>query len=459
MPMIEVPLDRGSTGAKVGELHAQLLALGAVIASGEQTGKNYGPSTAAAVRAFRQRYGLPAGDAVDLPTGRLLHVASAFAGGGRAPLRAAVREAASAAATSQPQELYWLARYATLAGEYQTAHDIAWRIPDHGGITVVIDIVALPATPQPPEVPYPENFYTYRYDLVPRDLLDELRGSTASQSTPRLRRRPRGQDGENDFPDDLPEPPPDPPDDPNTPADELRRAAVIEAACSWLDAADYWRQGNEHFELRRYASAAGAYEASQRAALRYFEKYYGLVLGTSPVSGRMTNLAGQLYHRSAEWPYLWESIQQRRLFLSLAELHGLDWDWFSDNAEELLRQYLRGDPADDAPRKATRQRLLDRPMLILAAVFIPLARAEANRARRQYPAALADLSRVLTPFRIRIPIPGPGEPQAVRLATFTCDFIERPFAQLLSAETLLDQADAEYKARTSRRSTAGARRD
>ena len=194
MPIIGVPLKPTNTGANVGELHVQLLALGAVIAPGEQTGKNFGPSTVAAVRAFRQRYGLPAGDTVDLPTGRLMHVASTFASGGRAPLRAAVREAASAADTSQPQELYWLARYATLAGDYQTAHSIAGRIPDHADVKAVIDpILALPdqaqptpgqpplaPPPRPPEVPYPENFYTYRYDLCPQEDLDELLGIAAS---------------------------------------------------------------------------------------------------------------------------------------------------------------------------------------------------------------------------------------------------------------------------------------
>ena len=146
MSMIGVLLNPGNTGAEVHELHEQLLTVGAVIASGEQTATNFGPSTVAAVRAFRQRHGLPAGDAVDLPTGRLMHVASAFVdSGGRVALRAAVREAASAADASQPQELYWLARYATLAGDYETAHSIARRIPDHSGIKAVIEpILALP---------------------------------------------------------------------------------------------------------------------------------------------------------------------------------------------------------------------------------------------------------------------------------------------------------------------------
>src|SRR5688500_6235794 len=124
MPIIGVLLNPGNTGVNVSELHKQLLAVGAVIAPGEQTATNFGPSTVAAVRAFRQQYGLPAGDAMDLSTGRVMHVASAFAGvGGRVAVRAAVREAmlAAAADSSQPQELYWLARYATLAGDYQEA--------------------------------------------------------------------------------------------------------------------------------------------------------------------------------------------------------------------------------------------------------------------------------------------------------------------------------------------------
>lgn len=191
MPIIGVPLNPGNTGAKVGELHVQLQALGAVIASGEQTGKSYGPSTVAAVSAFRQRYDLPAGDTMDLPTGRLMHVASAFAGTGVAWPCAPPLAAAAAADASQPQELYWLARYATLAGEYQTAHDIALRIPGRGGITDVIGpILTLPTAPvlRPPEGPYPENFYTYRYDLVPRGLLDDML-LTASGATLRMRRR------------------------------------------------------------------------------------------------------------------------------------------------------------------------------------------------------------------------------------------------------------------------------
>lgn len=447
MPIIGVLLKPGNTGANVRELHKQLLSIGAVIAQGERDAANYGPSTVAAVRAFQSQKGLLNGDAFTVSTGRLLHVASAFDLGGPEALRSALLEVVPVADAGQPQELYQLARYAILARDYQMAQSIAERIPDHPDVrSVVGPILALAdKKSRPPELPYPENFYTYRYDLIPRGLLQELLQSEGTPPGIQARRRVRGADGENDFPPDLPDPP-DPPPDPDDPAptvDELRRAAVVEGARSWLDAADFWRQGNEHFKHRRYAKAAGAYEASQRAALRYFEKYYGLVLGNVLLLGPLTTLVSQLFRRSSEWPNLWESIRRRRLMLSLNELHSFDWKAFSSSAENLLRRYLGGD-TDTERQKSTRERQLDLPMLILAAVFVPLARAEANRARRQYSAANSDLTRVAKPFGIGLPVFG-NPFQSVSLA---CDFIERPFAQVLRAETLLDQADAEYKALT-----------
>src|SRR5687767_8457458 len=170
MPIITAQLKPGNTGANVGELHTQLQSVGAVLAPGEQTASKFGPSTAAAVKAFREQYGMPAGDTVDLATGRVMHVASTFAGaGGRSVTRAAVREAAqaSAADSSQPQELYWLARYAVLAGDYQLAHSITQLVPNHADVVGTIDpILALPdEQPLPPELAYPENFYTYRRNI------------------------------------------------------------------------------------------------------------------------------------------------------------------------------------------------------------------------------------------------------------------------------------------------------
>jgi hypothetical protein len=54
MPAIGVVLNPGNSGDQVGELHNQLKALGGVIAPDERNAKNFGQSTAAAVRTFRQ---------------------------------------------------------------------------------------------------------------------------------------------------------------------------------------------------------------------------------------------------------------------------------------------------------------------------------------------------------------------------------------------------------------------
>src|SRR5215210_5824358 len=241
MPIIGDVLDLGNTGAEVHELHEQLLSLGAVLDSGEQTATKFGSSTVAAVGAFRERYGLPAGDAVDLPTGRLMHVASAFASSGdRVALRAAVREAASAADTSEPQELYWLARYAIIAGDYETAHSIALRIPGHPGVPdIILPILELPdqpaqpdpgqppVAPQPrsPEVPYPENFYTYRRERYPLDALSDMQREVIRVGEPP--RDPNQARG----PDDLG-------------PDATRGSVLIRVAASWFEALKQWQIGN-----------------------------------------------------------------------------------------------------------------------------------------------------------------------------------------------------------------------
>ena len=49
-----------------------------------------------------------------------------------------LEQAAAAADASDPQELYSLARSAIVAGDYETAHSIARRIPEHDGIKTVI---------------------------------------------------------------------------------------------------------------------------------------------------------------------------------------------------------------------------------------------------------------------------------------------------------------------------------
>src|SRR5262249_38148403 len=85
-----------------------------------------------------------------------------------------------------------------------------------------------------------------------------------------------------------------------------------------------------------------------------------------------------------------------------------------------------------------RQQSLDYFALILATVFIPLARAEMNRLRRNFNAATEDYERLLTPYRK----PASGSP----LIWLTCDFIERPFILLALGEIRMEKAEAQFKA-------------
>lgn len=470
MPLIGVVLAGGDTGVNVHELQEQLVAVGAVLDPGEQNATAFGASTVAAVRAFRQRYGLPDGDSVDLPTGRLMHVASVFAeSGDRVALRAAVREAAAAADTSEPQELYWLARYATIAGDYETGHSIARRIPGQPGIPdIIIPILELPdqpvqpspeeppvaPQPRPPELPYPENFYTYRRDRYPLDALSDMqRQVIAVGQPPRDPSHARG---------------------PDLGPDSSRGSVLIQVAASWFEAIKQWQIGNAALNLRKYGAAQAAYDACQSAACDYFSKYYAIDLGPGALAERLSNLIKHVWTNREQWSFLWSRIVLRRELLSLEEL--LDWDWpeyppslyFTrawdppkletsepdptlppkpDYGLGFIQAYLHRRELDDPARGPARQIYLEAPLLTIAFVLVPLARAEANRARRQYDAALRDLQWVLNSVVVGLTGGPPEGPIRRVLARLACEFIELPFAKLLLAETMLDKADAEYKAR------------
>ena len=109
-----------------------------------------------------------------------------------------LEQAAAAADTSDPQELYTLARNAIVAGDYETAHTLARRIPEHEGVRTVIDPI-LKAEPDSraraalavagaqaaaPELPYPENFYTYHRDFHPMDVLNDVQRQIAAVGQP-----------------------------------------------------------------------------------------------------------------------------------------------------------------------------------------------------------------------------------------------------------------------------------
>lgn len=187
-------------------------------------------------------------------------------------------------------------------------------------------------------------------------------------------------------------------------------------------------------------------------AIEYFAGFpdYNMGAFNAPtLAGRIDQLIDGLVLRKAEWPGLWEVVAWRRQLLSLAELG--EHDWFDASGTPrirpghivyaILRGNLNGKDTPDPPAAITRSHrvlLMDFPLLIIAAVLAPLARGEANRQRRQYAAARADFTDLL---RRSV-----WEPRSIR-PPMLCEFIEVPFVRLQLIETLLEQGEAEYKAR------------
>ncbi len=257
-----------------------------------------------------------------------------------------------------------------------------------------------------------------------------------------MRRRP-GEGGEELPPDN---PFPDPPDPINPDPGEIppRAEELIEASNLWRQAVAYWQTANAESAAQRFANAELAYELSQRAVIGYFQKFYTnapqfLKLNFVFTPGDSTAehlgvIVNELFDKKDKLPGLWTKIRRRREAITLEESQKLDWGDRS-SAEICLTEAI--DPLTVEKAKP-RQQSLDYFALILATVFIPLARAEMNRIRRNFNAAIDDYERLLTPYRK----PASGSP----LIWLTCDFIERPFILLALGEIRMEKAEAQFKA-------------
>jgi hypothetical protein len=220
----------------------------------------------------------------------------------------------------------------------------------------------------------------------------------------------------------------------------------------WLSAVEAWQFGNAEFDKQRYASATDAYDRCQNYILGYFSIYpdYNLQFTTSTLEARVDELVWTLVSNSQNWADIWNQITWRRSLLSLRELSQFDWMLITPG--NIVYQLLQGNLAgNDQPPPPTnpigprhRKILMDTHLVVIAAVLAPLARGEANRLRRQYSTALEDFSRVL---RNSVPVPSSIGLQAPAL--LKCEFIEVPFTRLLLIETIMDEAESQYKSRLS----------
>lgn len=443
------------------QLHAELAAVGLPVA-GTETGEApaFGQATAERLRRFQARYGLPAQGNLDPTTGAMLTLTAIVSTEtDRAKLRAALAGARTAVTGSATYD-QWLARFAVMAGAYDLATELNVHLRDLWGRDLGGVISVDPFPPREPEVPFPENYYAFRYSLIAQSDIDTLRVQRTQGAAPVTAYLARGISvtGSGSLSSGIPPwwAPPMPPTPPSTQGRQDRLADSAEACLAAIEA---WQLANAEFSRQRYDSAAQYYDRCQQCVLDYFSTYpdYDVRFATPGVATRVDELLWWLASDPQRWTDLWAGINWRRQLLSLAELG--ENDWFDPSAPppfrpgEIAYQILAGNlSGSDQPIPATstitpqvRIGLIDARLVVIAAVLVPLARGEANRMRRQFSAASDDLSSVL---RTDIPNPTGGTPatKPIRLA---CEFIEIPFARLLLIETLLDEAEAEFQARAS----------
>jgi peptidoglycan hydrolase-like protein with peptidoglycan-binding domain len=437
------------------QLHEELAAVGLPVASAESgPTPKFGEETSALLKVFQQRHKLPVTGNLDPETGATLTLAATVASeGDRSKLRADLQNAVNAVPNSQEYN-YWLARYALMAGDYALAARVrpstfADLIGNDLGNAVFTSGNGR-AQPQQPDVTFPENFYSFRYSLMAQEDIDALRlaaaPSPAAQAYMIARRPGNGSPDTFDPPHrpDIYDPPP------VAPAGATRQQLLIDSAFAWLSAIEAWQFGNAEFSRQRYASAADAYDRCQNAILGYFASFpdYSIRFTASTLDARVDELLWILASNTQNWADIWGEISWRRSLLSLAELSQFDWMQITPGniVYQLLQSNLAGgdQPQGTIIGPQHRKVLMDTHLVIIAALLAPLARGEANRLRRQYASALGDFLRVL---RNSVPVPNSIGLQVPAL--LKCEFIEVPFIRLLALETMLDEAEAQYKSRLS----------
>lgn len=475
MPLVNdvfVPIAAAGTGHAatpqppadtIRQLHVELAAIGLPVAATETgAAASFGQATAERLKRFQKRYGLPAQGNLDPTTGALLTLTALVATEtDPAKLRSALAGARTALTGSAIYD-QWLARFAVMAGAYDVAtqvnvqlHDLWGR--DLGGI--LTDGVSI-FTPRQPEVPFPENYYAFRYSLMAQSDIDTLRTQRTRGAAAVTAYLARGISvtGPGSLSSGIPPwwAPPMPPTPPST---EGRQDRLADSAESCLAAIEAWQLGNAEFSRQRYDSAAQYYDRCQQCVLDYFSSYpdYDLHYATASVATRVDELLWWLASDPQRWVDLWDGVNWRRQLLSLAELG--QSDWFDPSGPppfrpgEIAYQILAGNLAgSDQPIPTTstitpqvRIGLIDIRLVVIASVLVPLARGEANRMRHQFTGAADDLGRVL---RTDIPNPTGGAP-ATRTIRLACEFIEIPFARLILIETLIDEAEAAFQERAS----------
>jgi peptidoglycan hydrolase-like protein with peptidoglycan-binding domain len=433
--------------AIVKQLQDELAAVGLSI-TGTEAGPTpqFGQATSAQLKAFQQRYQLSVTGNLDPATGGVLSLSALVATeADRSKLRTELANMVNDVPDS-PAYNYWLARYAVVAGDYTTARTAARLANNFGNISVTIGpIVDPPPQPQQPEIPFPENFYTYRDDLVEQNQLDQLRSEletlTADDYVAYLSKNPAiiAYLTAHGYSVQLP----------LDPANPIRGTfdVFVGRARSALAALNAWQTGNHHAANREFSLALQSYQDCQSLAADYF--------GNIPDPGqtgaqRLQKILLNRQNDEADNANFWTALRWRRILLSLRELEAWDRDRVigSDGAFNSAAAFVANlfftsvndvntFPFPDTTAQMNQGQRLDFLMIVMSTIWVPLASGELNAQMRQFDTAiswLADFVSAQTSGDVQF--------------RYLCEFIEIPFVRLLSVEALLDKADAEYKAGT-----------
>ena len=318
-------------------------------------------------------------------------------------------------------------RYAILAGDYETARTLSLRAGSFGTLTPELEPVFQepPIWPQSPDITHPENYYAYRFDVIDRNLVERFRGELPGLPVATFVRE--------GYPSRNP---------PITEAmiDGSLWGNATRQATAMLRALQQWERGNQHFERREYKAAVDCYKLSQDAAVTYLE------VGVSPsgsVQDRLNRAMHLIRTREADlFAPVWNQLRWRRGLLSLTELNAFDRarlageDGALVNLSRLLATFFYEFSDINDPAGLQRAARVDPLMIVLANVWIPLAKAEAYQQKRQYDLAFTAIGDLLKQDQYLAP--------RFRLL---CDFIELPFLRLLQAEILMAKANSLYKMR------------
>jgi hypothetical protein len=260
----------------------------------------------------------------------------------------------------------------------------------------------------------------------------------------------------------------------------LRRAPVILtdatfvsavlSANHWLDAVRNWQLALSELQSRRHGNAADALVDCQRQALHYFGAIRGIAPAGVALQADVLNVATKISAldptpgpprgpNSRGYYTLSTLLAMRRNAAGTAALHDLDWvaprrtnamvlepiatlqsvTRLNANCLEVIHHIAAvGIDAKLQPHMPLVHQKLDYFMMVLITVLVPLARAELERDRRNYTAAVAELDWVLANFA------SAGTPAQY----FVNEAVELPFIRLLLAECLMDQGDADYRSET-----------